>query len=126
MGGNQFGEYDNVPPRVKNNGHNRSVQETPSREKYNPERINNSNWKVDFDISSSPPSSTTLSLITNDQITKLRANLCYEDKISLNAASLEELKWWCYNLKLNRAQPAFTCSKLTIEILEQGMKYVQS
>ena len=23
-------------------------------------------------------------------------------------------------------QPAFTCSKLTIETLEQGMKYVQS
>ena len=23
-------------------------------------------------------------------------------------------------------QPAFTCSKLTIEILEQGVKYVQS
>ena len=25
-----------------------------------------------------------------------------------------------------KAQPAFTCSKLTIEILEQGVKYVQS
>ena len=24
------------------------------------------------------------------------------------------------------SQPAFTCSKLTIEILEQGVKYVQS
>ena len=24
------------------------------------------------------------------------------------------------------SQPAFTCSKLTIETLEQGMKYVQS
>ena len=24
------------------------------------------------------------------------------------------------------AQPAFTCSKLTIETLEQGVKYVQS
>ena len=24
------------------------------------------------------------------------------------------------------SQPAFTCSKLTIEIIEQGVKYVQS
>ena len=27
---------------------------------------------------------------------------------------------------LDLSQPAFTCSKLTIEILEQGVKYVQS
>ena len=30
------------------------------------------------------------------------------------------------SLKMSRSQPAFTCSKLTIEILEQGVKYVQS
>ena len=30
------------------------------------------------------------------------------------------------NLKRNKPQPAFTCSKLTIEALEQGVKYVQS
>ena len=29
-------------------------------------------------------------------------------------------------LALSRSQPAFTCSKLTIETLEQGVKYVQS
>ena len=29
-------------------------------------------------------------------------------------------------LKLKYTQPAITCSKLTIEILEQGVKYVQS
>ena len=28
--------------------------------------------------------------------------------------------------KLSITQPAFTCSKLTIETLEQGVKYVQS
>ena len=28
--------------------------------------------------------------------------------------------------KLHTSQPAFTCSKLTIETLEQGVKYVQS
>ena len=39
------------------------------------------------------------------QITKLKANLCCEDKISLNAASLEELKWWCHNLNLNKGRP---------------------
>ena len=30
------------------------------------------------------------------------------------------------NTFLENTQPAFTCSKLTIEILEQGVKYVQS
>ena len=63
-GGNQFCGHDNVPPRTENNGHNQSVQET-LREKYNPEGISKSNWKIDFDISSSPPSSSTLLLITN-------------------------------------------------------------
>ena len=29
-------------------------------------------------------------------------------------------------ISLNHAQPAITCSKLTIETLEQGVKYVQS
>ena len=29
------------------------------------------------------------------------------------------------NLKVNLSQPAITCSKLTIETLEQGVKYVQ-
>ena len=31
-----------------------------------------------------------------------------------------------YLSKLEKIQPAFTCSKLTIETLEQGVKYVQS
>ena len=30
------------------------------------------------------------------------------------------------SIKLRIIQPAFTCSKLTIETLEQGVKYVQS
>ena len=41
------------------------MQETLSREKYNPEGINKSNWKVDFNISSSPRSFSTLLLNTN-------------------------------------------------------------
>ena len=64
-GRNQFGGEDNVPPRGENNGCNQSVQETLIREKCNPEGINKSNWKIDFDISSSPPISSTLLLITN-------------------------------------------------------------
>ena len=28
--------------------------------------------------------------------------------------------------KIHTSQPAFACSKLTIETLEQGVKYVQS
>ena len=39
------------------------------------------------------------------QTTKLWANLCYKDKISLNTASLEELKWWCHNLNLIKGRP---------------------
>ena len=31
-----------------------------------------------------------------------------------------------HSLKLSLSQPAFTCSKLTIETVEQGVKYVQS
>ena len=30
------------------------------------------------------------------------------------------------NISCNSTQPAITCSKLTIETLEQGVKYVQS
>ena len=41
------------------------MQDTHIRGKYNPEEINKSNWKIDFDISSSPHGSSTLSLITN-------------------------------------------------------------
>ena len=39
------------------------------------------------------------------QITKLKVNLCYADRMSLNAASLQELKWWCHNLNLNKERP---------------------
>ena len=31
-----------------------------------------------------------------------------------------------FNLNIDASQPAITCSKLTIETLEQGVKYVQS
>ena len=36
--------------------------------------------------------------------------------------------WHLYAMRLQivKSQPAFTCSKLTIETLEQGVKYVQS
>ena len=31
-----------------------------------------------------------------------------------------------YEISMTLTQPAITCSKLTIETLEQGVKYVQS
>ena len=40
----------------------------------------------------------------------------YNDKTNLHL----------YEFCLNSSQPAITCSKLTIETLEQGVKYVQS
>ena len=43
------------------------------------------------------------------------------------AVLIKNLEMWkikCISLMIN--QPAFTCSKLTIETLEQGVKYVQS
>ena len=63
-GGDQFGGHDNVSPRRGNNRHNQSMQETLLKGKYNPEGINKSDWKFDFDISSIPTGSFTLSLIT--------------------------------------------------------------
>ena len=38
---------------------------------------------------------------------------------------LKNLKWYGL-IKQTISQPAITCSKLTIETLEQGVKYVQS
>ena len=51
------------------------------------------------------------------QITKLRANLCNKDKVSLNAASLEELKWRRHNPNFNKGRPTkiqnpVGCSKI--------------
>ena len=64
-GGDQFGGHDNVPPKGENDRHNQSAQETLLRGKYNLEGINKSYWKTDFNISSSPPGFSALSLITN-------------------------------------------------------------
>ena len=64
-GGDQFGGHDNVPPKGENNGHKPSVQETLLTGKYNPVRISKSYWKIDFNVSSSPPGSSTFLLITN-------------------------------------------------------------
>ena len=38
----------------------------------------------------------------------------------------EIVLYFAYTAFREATQPAFTCSKLTIEILEQGVKYVQS
>ena len=58
----------------------------------------------------------------------LFSNLIIQNTISL--ASTNDCAPQCMiilsNLKKPETQPAFTCSKLTIETLEQGVKYVQS
>ena len=41
----------------------------------------------------------------------------------LHLCSYKEL--YNYNVQIIATQPAITCSKLTIETLEQGVKYVQ-
>ena len=41
-------------------------------------------------------------------------------------AFLSKAVWGITKSKLHRTQSAFTCSKLTIETLEQGVKHVQS
>ena len=36
---------------------------------------------------------------------KLKENLSHEKNLTLNSASLEELKWCCYNVILNKGKP---------------------
>ena len=40
--------------------------------------------------------------------------------------AFETAEFWCIVGLTTISQPAITCSKLTIETLEQGVKYVQS
>ena len=56
------------------------------------------------------------------QVFEMLAGVClYSSRgYELALASLEHFK------VRSPTQPAFTCSKLTIETLEQGVKYVQS
>ena len=44
----------------------------------------------------------------------------------MTRATLTQEPNTCFILQLEYSQPAFTCSKLTIETLEQGVKYIQS
>ena len=50
-------------------------------------------------------------------------------KLHADIKMCKHKKWGKYikkNHSKDKTQPAFTCSKLTIETLEQGVKYVQS
>ena len=78
---------------------------TPFRENYKAEETDKSNCKVYFDIHNTPLGSSTLPVITNVPDNKTEANLSCKEKIRLKAASLEELKWWCQNLNLNKLKP---------------------
>ena len=48
-----------------------------------------------------------------------------DSPVSENDPNNTKQKPWAINYH-NYTQPAFTCPKLTIETLEQGVKYVQS
>ena len=68
---------------------------------------------------------------SNVSVTKLRKNSTYGNRNCFFFSSAET--HWLKNLHkfelclgINWTQPAFICSKLTIETLEQGVKYVQS
>ena len=50
--------------------------------------------------------------------------LAYPIDICVFKMKIETPKQWVKSIK--RTQPRFTCSELTIETLEQGVKYVQS
>ena len=53
----------------------------------------------------------------------------YENQIAIlnqSLANLEAKLRECNEEKVGTTQPAITCSKLTIETLKQGVKYVQS
>ena len=63
---NQFGGHENVTPRGKNNKHAVICLCNKFWGKKNVyDWINQSNWKFDLDISSSPHGSSTLALIAN-------------------------------------------------------------
>ena len=51
--------------RGKISRYNQFAPETLIREKYNPEGINESNWKVDFKISNIPPGFSIFLFIIN-------------------------------------------------------------
>ena len=104
--GNQFGGHNNVPPRGENNGHNRSVQETPIiRENTTLRELTYLIGKLISTYQAVLLAPLHCHLLLMYQIRKLRVNLSYKGKISLNAASLEELKWWCHNINLNKGRP---------------------
>ena len=64
---------------------------------------------------------------TNLDLSSLLVYYSREIKIFQNVFCTATLDPWDYTgLKKADSQPAFACSKLTTETLEQGVKYVQS
>ena len=53
-------------------------------------------------------------------------NFKHTSDLFLNVSIAECKQVNVYWIASNTCQPAFTCSKLTIETLKQGVKYVQS
>ena len=56
-------------------------------------------------------------------------NSSWKEKKNVKIKEVYYSEWYNLNFDTSRKifdQPAFTCLKLTIETLEQGVKYVQS
>ena len=54
--------------------------------------------------------------------------LITENKVYLKGkcdVTISQISQWKWKVKPKQTQPAFACSKLAIETLEQGVKYVQ-
>ena len=68
-----------------------------------------------------PPKETTIKVMRHE--IQFHDNRLSTAKIKGN---IKNQKKKLNDAKTARTQPAFTCSKLTIETLEKGVKYVQS
>ena len=63
-------------------------------------------------------------LFVNITLVLLKALLTRDKFVTVKHRNIQSLAIKIF--KIEQTQPAITCSKLTIETLEQGVKYVQS
>ena len=71
-----------------------------------------------------PPIQSTLNFQCVKNVQEKQSNAT-EETTKSTFSSLDAEIMWALDVAMS-TQPAFTCSKLTIETLEQGVKYVQS
>ena len=105
----KFCKYDNLSTTVKVYKIDKPVQRHSEREKCIIQGVDKPSGEIrklgKFHISSNPPSFLSMSVIINEKIQSLKENFSYEDRVELNPATREELKWWWNNLKLNKGKP---------------------